>query len=111
MTSPRFQFTIRGLLWATFWVAVACVAIGQISFSRFSLVFYNGRLNDQYSMRADSLGGLLVIISLCAVIGALYEQHGKGLRFGLSMAGAVLLIELVRVLILEIAIHLAMIQS
>lgn len=32
MTPPRFQFTIRGLLWATFWVAVwsvCCVALPQ----------------------------------------------------------------------------------
>ena len=26
MTSPRFQFTIRGLLWATFWLAVSAAA-------------------------------------------------------------------------------------
>ena len=26
MTTPRFQFTIRGMLWATFWAAVSAAA-------------------------------------------------------------------------------------
>jgi hypothetical protein len=33
MTPPRFQFTIKGMLWATFWVAagMAVVATPQVS--------------------------------------------------------------------------------
>ena len=26
MTPPRFQFTIRNILWATFWVTVSCIS-------------------------------------------------------------------------------------
>ena len=30
MTPPRFQFTIKGLLLATFWVAASCAAVATL---------------------------------------------------------------------------------
>ena len=30
MTPPRFQFTIRGLLWATFLVLAALIFVGMV---------------------------------------------------------------------------------
>ena len=70
-TPPRFQFTIRGLLWATFWAAVACAAIVQ-----------SGRYWDALSLPMPVFTSLIATFSLCAAVGAIIGQHGKGILVG-----------------------------
>ena len=71
MTPPRFQFTIRGLLWATFWVAVSAAAWTALP----------------NPSSGDGLFNLLVVYTACiaapsAAIGALFGQARLGFFAG-----------------------------
>src|SRR5262245_10887402 len=87
----RFQFTIRELLWATFWMAVSCVAW---------TVFLN-RLNQpwpdipyltqvrSFNFMHDSAAGLAFLVGISSVGGALGSLFGRpwtGLALGVCLA-------------------------
>lgn len=80
MTPRRFQFTIRGLLWATFWVAAACA------------LFWSPRpaADPQFFNRSLAIGWgipIIVVFCLCAAGGSVLGSHRKGLLLGLVIVG------------------------
>jgi hypothetical protein len=78
----RFQFTIKGLLWATFWVAVAGAAWVADGLS-------------QSLSRGESLAVLITVAQVaCPIIavGVLAERTLWGFVFGLPLGAVWLLI-------------------
>lgn len=67
----RFQFTLRGTLWATFWVAVA-FALWSVGPAK--------NTNDWWSF-----GPVLIGIS-CVAMGALLGRHEEGILVGIMIA-------------------------
>jgi len=77
----RFQFTMRGLLWAMFWVAVALAAwLRPYSAHR---VY---ELDRQAYIRA-----IVIVPCLCAAIGAVCNQHVRGILVGLIVVAGILI--------------------
>ena len=82
MTSPRFQFTISGMLWGTFWLA--------ISFAGFCYPRQPGHgLNFGYTYGPylEPLAALMAIAALCPAVGAIMGRHARGLLIGLIVIG------------------------
>src|SRR5262245_48032625 len=89
MTPPRFQFTIKGLLWVTFWPAVAtavCWYPDRFSIGRVSFGIHK---NESYEFNTSHFASLAAIVCLCAGAGALIGQHLKGLLAGIVMVTGV----------------------
>jgi len=79
MTPPRFQFTIRGLLWATFWVAVSGAALCYRQFVPqwdFEIIWR------VFTVGTPMLRSLIATVCLCAAGGALMGRQRQGLRVG-----------------------------
>jgi hypothetical protein len=75
---PRFQFTIRVLLWATFWVAVACgswVIASQQSMES-DLYWYAWRIG---------------VVAPCIAVGTLFGKFKWGLYFGILVIALIYL--------------------
>src|SRR5689334_3453082 len=92
MTPPRFQYTIRGLLWATFWAAVGMGAWGL--FIEFYGLWRDARpWHSTFSLPTDlpPIVKLAMVacftVSLLApflTIGALFGRTVRGLLWGLG---------------------------
>jgi len=87
MTPPRFQFTIRGLLWATFWVAV-CAGAWTLAL--------------RYMIHSEDPVGLSILVAALAAglftpglaIGAFFGKARTGFKINaliLGLAAAALL--------------------
>ena len=72
MTAPRFQFTLRGMLWATFWLAVT------FTFGRFGL--------SSDSPALGHVGFAAVTIGPCVTMGWLFQRPKTGLAVGVIVA-------------------------
>ena len=80
MTPPRFQFTIRGLLWATFWAAVSLAA--------WPLYFqYRWPMTPMWALEGlpKALSFILCVSSPFTAIGALFNQGFRGFLVGGTM--------------------------
>ena len=98
MTPPRFQFTIRGLLWATFWAAVACAATCYPQ----GIGYWNPTAPDALMVSTPMITGILVLVALCAAVGALVGQQRKGILVGLIATGGAVFWHLACLLIYKI---------
>ena len=83
MTSPRFQFTIRGLMWATFWAAVSMGAWSIIANSDNTLVAF--------------VFILPAVLAPFMSIGALFSRTVDGLLCGITAICICLMIAAVSV--------------
>jgi hypothetical protein len=81
MNAPRFQFTIRGMLWATFWVAVS--AGSWACFTRFLPL--DG--NSVWHLAVFYFAGLA---SAFAAVGAIFRRTVGGIVAGIVLAAFLL---------------------
>ena len=75
MTPPRFQFTIRNLMWATFWVAV--------SFGGWVLFTHEAF---RYMAVLRTTAFCLVLFGPCAAIGCIAGYPRAGIAVGFVLA-------------------------
>src|SRR5262245_12062136 len=81
MIPPRFQFTIKGLLWATFWLAAAISAFCYPR-SWCKWVDRNWDWPWGYFANPATTAPLIVVVCLCAAVGAIVGRHRLGLAVG-----------------------------
>lgn len=96
MTPPRFQFTIRNLLWVTFWVAVTFAAwpVYFRYFKPFGLSsdrWWIGRTTEVPGivLMATYLLPIAGLISPCIAVGVLMGKPIQGIKAGLIVSGIV----------------------
>ena len=83
-TPPRFQFTIRGMLWATFWLALACGAwtiSPKYAHDYWRIIVYQGR-PWSFSVGTENLTAIVMVFCLFAACAAILNQHRKGMLLG-----------------------------
>jgi hypothetical protein len=75
MSRTRFQFTIRGIMWATFWVAVSLA--GWVT-------FINPSFGHMAVLRTASFS--MVLFAPCAAVGFLTGYPIEGMNIGFILA-------------------------
>ncbi|MCE9552703.1 MAG: hypothetical protein K8T91_04905 [Planctomycetes bacterium] len=86
MTPPRFQFTIRGLLWATFWAAVALAAFTSA-----------GPLRAAAEKNGDATYILCQAVAVCGAavsLSTLFNRARQGIMASLVIMGMMAIIAL-----------------
>lgn len=74
MEKPRFQFTIRDILWATFWASLTALAWAG---------FVSMCARGQVDTRVDMLSMVFSVAGPCVTIGALFRRTWIGIGVGL----------------------------
>ena len=101
----HFQFTIRGLLWATFWAGILCAAVWHpVKLFSWRYIYYLGHDFTPHEITGHHIAAMIALFSLCASIGSLCGRHRKGLLVGATMVGGAILFLALQTLIFELRI-------
>ncbi|MCE9556129.1 MAG: hypothetical protein K8T91_22500 [Planctomycetes bacterium] len=90
---PRFQFTIRGLLWATFWSAVALLPWG--------LAIQYG-VQDKQPSEIMALAVIAGFYAPFVAVGALFGRAWLGLKVGVFTVGMGIILIVVLALVVKV---------
>jgi len=98
MTPPRFQFTIRNLLWATFWVAMG---MAGWFVPQHSIHLWHDQGRNEYSLSPAFVSVLVVNMAVISLFGLTMGRYGQAMRIAIISIAAAVVLTLLLVAVLD----------